>query len=83
METGAPLYVVAVRRAGSGRYRGGLRPVTIPATGSRRERLTAALASIAQAFEEAIAQAPEQWWSVFFEIWPDLPAGEPATGAQT
>ncbi|MDQ2965367.1 MAG: lysophospholipid acyltransferase family protein, partial [Chloroflexota bacterium] len=82
METGAPLYVVAVRRAGNGRYRGGLRPVEIPATGSRRERLTAALESTARGFEEAIAKAPEQWWSVFFEIWPDLPADEPATARE-
>jgi lauroyl/myristoyl acyltransferase len=80
METGAPLYVVAVRRAGTARYRGGLRPVTIPANGSRRERLTAALEATARAFEEAIADAPEQWWTVFFEIWPDRPAGQ-ASGA--
>jgi phosphatidylinositol dimannoside acyltransferase len=79
METGAPLYVVAVRRAGVARYRGGLRAVTIPAVGSRRERLTAALGAMALAFEEAIADAPEQWWSVFFEIWPASRAGQPAS----
>jgi hypothetical protein len=27
---------------------------------------------MAAAFEEAIAAAPEQWWAVFFPIWPDL-----------
>jgi hypothetical protein len=26
----------------------------------------------ARAFEDVIALAPEQWWSVFFPIWPDL-----------
>jgi phosphatidylinositol dimannoside acyltransferase len=77
MEAGAPLFAVAVRRAGNGRYRGGLRPVAIPSSGSRRERLTGALESTARAFEEAIADAPEQWWSVFFDIWPDLTASEP------
>jgi KDO2-lipid IV(A) lauroyltransferase len=81
METGAPLYVVAVRRAGTGRYRGGLQRVAIPASGSRRERLTAALESTARAFEDAIAEAPEQWWSVFFEIWPDRATGDPMTAA--
>jgi hypothetical protein len=27
---------------------------------------------IAAAFEEIVADAPEQWWAVFFPIWPDL-----------
>ncbi|MEX2010820.1 MAG: lysophospholipid acyltransferase family protein [Chloroflexota bacterium] len=70
MENGAPLYVVAVRRAGTAYYRGGLHLVTIPSSGSRRERLTAALEATARAFEDAIAEAPEQWWTAFFEIWP-------------
>jgi hypothetical protein len=26
----------------------------------------------ARAFEEIIVEAPEQWLSVFFPIWPDL-----------
>lgn len=81
METGAPLYVVAVRRAGPGRYRGGLRAVSIPAAGSRRERLTAVLEATARAFEDAIAEAPEQWWSVFFEIWPDAVGQAPTAAA--
>jgi phosphatidylinositol dimannoside acyltransferase len=78
MENGAPLYVVAVRRAGTAHYRGGLRPVTIPPSGSRRERLTAALEATARAFEDAIAEAPEQWWTAFFEIWPERPTGAAA-----
>lgn len=78
IESGAPLYVVAVRRAGPGRYRGRLRPVEVAAEGSRRERLTATLDGLARAFEEAIGAAPEQWWAVFFPIWPDLEAeGDP------
>jgi lauroyl/myristoyl acyltransferase len=81
METGAPLYVVAVRRAGPGRYRGGLRRVEIPAAGNRRERLTAVLEATASAFEDAIAEAPEQWWSVFFEIWPDAVGQAPTAAA--
>jgi hypothetical protein len=27
-------------------------------------------------FERLVADAPEQWWAVFFPIWPDL-AQEP------
>ena len=29
---------------------------------------------LAAAFEDLIADAPEQWWAVFFPIWPDLEA---------
>ena len=74
IESGAPLYVVAVRRAGPGRYRGRLRPIDIPAEGGRRERLTVAIERLARAFEEAVADAPDQWWAVFFPIWDDLEA---------
>jgi lauroyl/myristoyl acyltransferase len=77
LETGAPLYVAAVRRAGFGRYRGRLEPVAVPAEGSRRERVEAVLEAEARAFERTVADAPEQWWAVFSPIWPDL---EPATG---
>jgi KDO2-lipid IV(A) lauroyltransferase len=72
IESGAPLYVVAVRRAGPGRYRARLRPIDIPAGGDRRERLTATLDRLARAFEEAVADAPDQWWAVFFPIWSDI-----------
>jgi KDO2-lipid IV(A) lauroyltransferase len=76
VESGAPLYVVGVRRMGVGRYLGGLERVPVPAEGSRRERVTATLTGLAAAFEHVVASAPEQWWAVFFPIWPVL---EPAT----
>lgn len=72
VETGAPAYVVAVRRSAPGRYIGRLEPVDVATEGSRRERATATTASIARAFERVVADAPEQWWAVFFPIWPDL-----------
>ena len=75
VESGAPLYVVGVRRIGLGRYRGRLDAVPVPAEGSRRERVTAAMAGLAAAFERVVAVAPEQWWAVFFPIWPDLETG--------
>jgi phosphatidylinositol dimannoside acyltransferase len=74
IETGAPIYVAAVRRTGIGRYRGRLVEVAVPSDGSRRERLTRTVESIASAFESIVADAPEQWWTVFFPIWPDLGA---------
>jgi hypothetical protein len=44
--------------------------------GTRRERLTATLDGLARAFEASVAEAPDQWWAVFFPIWPDLETGE-------
>jgi lauroyl/myristoyl acyltransferase len=74
VESGAPAYVVAVRRVGVGRYRGGVELIPAALDGSRRERVTATMTAMAAAFERAIATAPEQWWAVFFPIWPDLEA---------
>jgi len=72
IESGAPAYVVGVRRAGRARYLGRLERVAVSATGSRRERIVATMPSIATAFERVIEDAPDQWWAVFFPIWPDL-----------
>jgi lauroyl/myristoyl acyltransferase len=74
VESGAPLYVVGVRRTGRTRYRGGLEAVPVPADGTPRERVTATMTALAAAFERTVATAPEQWWAVFFPIWPDLEA---------
>jgi phosphatidylinositol dimannoside acyltransferase len=84
IESGSPLYLAAVRRAGPGRYRGELKVIPVPAEGSRRERVTALLTSLAAAFEASIAKAPEQWWTVFFPIWDDLdpPPGTAPGAAQ-
>ena len=81
LERGLPIWVAAVRRASGGRYRGQLRRVDFPADGTRRQRLTAAMTGVAQAMEESIAEAPDQWWSVFSPIWPDLdPEARTGTG---
>jgi len=72
VESGASVYVVGARRTGVGHYVGRLEPVAVPADGSRRERVTATMAAIAKGFERIIEDAPEQWWAVFFPIWPDL-----------
>ncbi len=69
VETGAPIYVASVRRAGHGRYRGRLAAAPVPVEGSRRERAMGALAATVAAFEDAIAHAPDQWWGAFFPIW--------------
>ena len=74
VESGVPVYGMAVRRAGTGRYRGRLIPVDVPVDGTRRERVTTLMTGLAAAFEQLIEDAPEQWWAVFFPIWPDLEA---------
>jgi KDO2-lipid IV(A) lauroyltransferase len=81
VESGAPLYVTGVRRIGIGRYVGSLEAVAVPTEGSRRDRVTAAMVGLAAAFERVVAVAPEQWWAVFFPIWPDLEAAAAAAAA--
>ena len=72
LESGAPAYAVAVRRSGPGRYRARLERLSMPAEGTRRERVGAFLDAEARAFERFVADAPEQWWAVFHPIWRDL-----------
>lgn len=92
IDTGAPLHVAATRRVAHDRFRGWL--VTLPhppADLPRRARIEALLQAEARAFEDLVAPAPEQWWSVFYPIWeavsprprgaaaaPPLAAGSPA-----
>ena len=78
VETGVPVYGMTVRRVGHGRYRGRLVPIEVPPDGTRRERVTTTMTRLAAAFEDLIADAPEQWWAIFFPIWPDLEAAAAA-----
>jgi phosphatidylinositol dimannoside acyltransferase len=85
VETGVPTYALTVRRGGpAGHFRGRIIPIAVPSEGTRREKVTTTMTRLAAAFEELIADAPDQWWAVFFPIWPDLEAaaaGERAAGA--
>jgi lauroyl/myristoyl acyltransferase len=72
LETGAPAWVAAARRVGWNSYRARLEKVEMPADGARRQRLVTFMANQAKAFERAIADAPEQWWALFFPIWDDI-----------
>jgi lauroyl/myristoyl acyltransferase len=69
IQSGARMYAVGVRRMPGGRLAGGLRAVPVATDGTRRERITATLTSLAAAFEGFIADAPEQWSGAFFPIW--------------
>ena len=75
LETGLPLYVASVRRVRGGQYVGRVLAIPVASEGTRRDRIGGAMNAIVAAFEDAIEQAPEQWWAMFFPIWPDL---EPA-----
>ena len=75
LETGAPAWLVATRRAGRGEYRSRIEEIAAPADGSRRDRLSGFMANEARAFERAVADAPEQWWTAFFPIWDDIKHG--------
>ena len=81
VESGARTYVTGVRRVAGGRYVGRLEAIHVPPTGSLRERSTGTMTSIAAAFERIVADAPDQWWAVFFPIWPDLETAAEASAA--
>jgi KDO2-lipid IV(A) lauroyltransferase len=69
LESGAPAWLIVTRRIGWSDYRSRLERIELPAGESRRERLAGFMAAEARAFERAVADAPEQWWTVFFPIW--------------
>ena len=78
VESGAPMCVAAVRRAGPGRYRGKLSGVSVPEAASRRERSRMMVREEARLFERLISDAPEQWLALFHPVWPDLEGTSPA-----
>jgi lauroyl/myristoyl acyltransferase len=80
VEAGLPVYVGAVRRDARGRWIGQLVEVDVPTEGTRRTRVETLLSRVAVAFEELVAVAPDQWWTLFFPIWDDLVATTTAGG---
>jgi phosphatidylinositol dimannoside acyltransferase len=79
-ETKAPVYAAAVRRTGAGRYAGQVIEIESPSSGSLRPWVQAFVERQARAYEQLIAAAPDQWWTVFFPIWPDLGADDDRPG---
>ncbi len=79
VEEDVPIHVAGIRRLQGERFAGHLetiRPAVVApesgGPGRRRARVEAVLAAEAAAFEHFVGEAPEQWWAVFFPIWPDL-----------
>ena len=69
--SGVPLMVAACRRVGHDRFRARGWQLDVALTGNRRTDVAAITAAMAARFEEAIAEAPEQWWGAFQPIWLD------------
>jgi lauroyl/myristoyl acyltransferase len=69
LESGAPCFVVGMRRIGWGRWTPYVELLETPAAGTLRERISALLDAQARAFERMVALAPEQWWTTHFPIW--------------
>jgi KDO2-lipid IV(A) lauroyltransferase len=73
VETGGPMYVLAVLRDGRGDWVGHIERIEVPAAGGRHERVRATLEHQVAAFERLVGHAPEQWWTLLFRIWEDIP----------
>lgn len=73
IQTGAPIHLQAVRRTAPGRWIGYTVPVVPPGGSGRRMPVRGMLAAQARAFEGVVAEAPEQWSTLFFPIWDDPP----------
>lgn len=82
LETRAPTWVVATRRAGAN-YPTRIYRLDLPAIGTPKERMTGFMANQIKIFERVIADAPEQWWTLFFQIWDDIPARQASVDAKS
>lgn len=68
-ESGVPACVAAGLRVGWTEYRALVVPLEAPPEGTRHERARWVLDQVARTFERLIAEAPEQWWSIFQPLW--------------
>lgn len=69
--TKRPLMVASCLRAGHDRFRARGWAIELELSGDRRTDLEALTRAVAARFEEAIAEAPAQWWGAFQPIWSD------------
>jgi KDO2-lipid IV(A) lauroyltransferase len=69
VQTGAPLYLIAIERTGPGDWLGHTVALRAEPGLGRREATRSILEQEARAFERIIARAPEQWTTLFFPIW--------------
>jgi lauroyl/myristoyl acyltransferase len=69
--TDRPLMVASCLRAGRDHFRARAWSIDVARTGDRRADARTLMAAVARRFEEAIGEAPEQWWGAFQPIWSD------------
>ncbi len=80
--TNRPLIVASCLRTGPDHFRARAWSVDVERTGDRRADARTLMAAVARRFEEAIGEAPEQWWGAFQPIWSDqraMPRAEPSS----
>lgn len=68
-ESGAEVFVIGMRRVGWARWAAVVKPIELAAGAPRRARVRDALDQEMRALELLVADAPEQWWSLFFPLW--------------
>jgi KDO2-lipid IV(A) lauroyltransferase len=71
LRTGRPLLVARALRIGPDRFTAAAWPVDVELTGDRHTDVEALTRALTARFEEAIGEAPEQWFAVFQPIWKD------------
>ena len=71
--TDRPLMIARSLRTGPDRFaaRGWMLDTAAREGEDRRARVARITREMAQRFEEAIAEAPEQWWAIFQPFWSD------------
>jgi KDO2-lipid IV(A) lauroyltransferase len=68
-ESGAEVFVIGMRRIGWARWAAVVKTIELEAGAPRRVRVRDALDQEMRALESLVAEAPEQWWSLFFPLW--------------
>ncbi len=69
--TDRPLIVASCLRTAPDHFRARAWSVDVERTGDRHADAEALMTAVARRFEEAIGEAPEQWWGAFQPIWSD------------
>jgi lauroyl/myristoyl acyltransferase len=68
-ESGAEVFAIAVRRTGWTSWVIRVEPIELDPGAPRRARVRDALDQEMRTLERLVADAPEQWWSLFFPLW--------------
>jgi KDO2-lipid IV(A) lauroyltransferase len=71
LRTGRPLMMARVLRTAPERFAVRAELVEAPRTGNTDQDVAALTAALAERFETAIGEAPDQWWAAFQPFWAD------------